>query len=105
MKRKKYPSFKAYFYNGFGKPELLATNVTQLLTDVKISDNYLGDMTAEVRTIVRDFKNNLDMESFKEELGYYQIFINPSLEELREENRRWFNSGSLDTYLEEFLTC
>lgn len=35
-KRKSYPKFEVYFYNGFSKPKVLATNVTQLLKGVDV---------------------------------------------------------------------
>lgn len=35
-KRKSYPKFESYFYNGFSKPKVLATNVTQLLKGVNV---------------------------------------------------------------------
>lgn len=101
--RKRYPKFEAYFYNGFTKPQLLATNVTQLLTDVTISNNYLGDCTSDMRCVVKEFKQSLDIETFKSDMMDYQIFINPTLDDLREENSRWFDRNNLNVYLDDFL--
>ena len=102
-KRNSYPKFEAYFYNGFSKPKLLATNVTQLLKDVNVSSNYLGDCTSDMRRAVREFKESLDMENFKSDMSDYQILINPTLRELREQNSRWFDKNDLDVHLDDFI--
>lgn len=65
---------KIYFYNGFEKPLLLAENLKEF-KNITISDNYFGDVTADVLEIVRDCKN---IEELKEELASYQIFVNPN---------------------------
>lgn len=50
---------KFYFYNGFNKPELLASNLKELENNLNITDNYLGNVTNET------------IEEIKELLYYY----------------------------------
>lgn len=92
--------FKAYFYNGFGKPKLLATSITGLLRDVTISDNYLGDLTSEMRSEVKGYKNGKQsFEDLSSSLEYYNIYINPTFNSLVEVSKTWFGN---DTPLEHF---
>lgn len=89
----KYPKFKAYFYNGFGKPRLLTTSVTGLLRDVHVSDSYTGDETGNVRELVRFFKNGkLTFEELKIELELYDIYIDPTRKKFIEASRTWFGN-------------
>ena len=101
MSTQTYPQFKAYFYNGFKKPVLLAESLESLMNDVHVESNYLGDQTDMVRSIGEEFKQHRDIESLKDELAMYDIMINPTLEELQEKNRSYCLDD--DTYLDDFL--
>lgn len=97
----KYLKFKAYFYNGFNEPELIATSITDL-TKINITDNYLGDCSSELRDYIADYKRNHDFDDFVNNLTYLDIWINPTKAELMDANRSWFPSDSLETHLENF---
>ena len=84
---------KAYSYDGFSKPELLAKSINGLLTNVLVSHYFLGDATKEMREIVVGFKKGLiSLEDLKEELEYYNIYIDPSYNELVEASKAWFGN-------------
>ena len=74
MKFTKKEKIKIYFYNGFEQPLSLAENLKEF-KNITISDNYFGDVTNDVLEIVRDVKN---IDELKEELSYFQIFVNPN---------------------------
>lgn len=98
--------FDVYFYNGLNVPEKITTSITGLLRDVNISDNYLGDVTSDVREHIRDYKQNTTIESIdelNEQLGYYDLIVNPTIDDFREFNRSWFQSDKLNTNLESWL--
>lgn len=99
----KYGKFKAYFYNGFYKPKLIATSVTGLLREVKISDTYQGDMTKEMRAEVKAYKEGQNsFQEFKEYLQDFNIFINPTYTELKEASRQWFGNDTPEHHFMEF---
>lgn len=99
----KYGKFKAYFYNGFNKPKLVATSVTGLLREVKISDTYQGDMTKEMRAEVKAYKEGQNsFQEFKEYLQDFNIFINPTYTELKEASRQWFGNDTPEHHFMEF---
>ena len=90
---RKYGKFKAYFYDGMNKPKLVATSVSGLLRDVKISDTYIGDVTKEMRLDVRAYKEGQDsFQYFCEHMTYYNIYIDPTLDTLKEAARQWFGN-------------
>lgn len=90
---KKYMKIKAYSYDGFSKPELLAKSINGLLTNVLVSHEFLGNATKEMKEIVVGFKKGLcSLEDLKEELEYYNIYINPSYNELVEASKTWFGN-------------
>ena len=90
--------FKAYFYNGFAEPELVATNLKEL-KDIAISDTYTGFITEDLLDTVKDCKNIADLA---EELPYFDIYINPTKKDFIEANKAWFDNDSLETYLEKW---
>lgn len=99
----KYGKFKAYFYNGFNKPKLVATSVTGLLREVKISDTYQGDMTKEMQAEVKAYKEGQNsFQEFKEYLQDFNIFINPTYTELKEASRQWFGNDTPEHHFMEF---
>ena len=93
-------NLKAYFYNGFSKPELLATSIAELLTDTKIEDTFLGDVTEQLREEVEANKNSL--QDLKEALQYFDIYVNPTYKELRETSRQWFGDDIPEHHFSEF---
>ena len=99
----KYGKFKAYFYNGFDKPELVATSVTGLLRDVTVSDTYQGDLTKEMRAEVKAYKEGKNsFQEFKDYLQDFNIFIDPTYAELREASRQWFGNDTPEHHFTEF---
>lgn len=70
---------KFYFYNGFNKPELLASNLKELENNLNVTDNYLGNVTNET------------IEEIKELLYYYN-----SIEEMQQYNDNVFNCIWID---------
>lgn len=88
------PKFKAYFYNGFDKPKLLATSVTGLERNVKITDSFMGDRTSDIRLEVRCYKNGQNtFEEFCEYLEDFNIYIDPNFEKLIGISHQWFLKG------------
>lgn len=99
----KYGKFKAYFYNGFDKPKLVATSVTGLLRDIKISDTYQGDMTKEMRAEVKAYKEGKNtFQELKNYLKDFSIFIDPTYAELKEASRQWFGNDTPEHHFTEF---
>lgn len=90
--------FKAYFYNGFAEPELIATNLEELEA-ISISDTYTGFITGDLLETTEDCKNLSDLA---EELPYFDIYINPTKEDFIEANKAWFDKNSLETHLEKW---
>ena len=99
----KYGKFKAYFYNGFDKPKLVATSATGLLRDVTITDTYQGDVTKEMRLEVKAYKEGQNsFQEFKEYLQDFNIFIDPTYLELKEAARQWFGNDIPEHHFTEF---
>ena len=91
-------SIKAYLYSGFKEPELIATNIEEL-KNIIISDNYIGD---DSKDLVEDINSCASIEDLKEELAYYDIYINPTKQDFIEANKAWFKPDSLEVYLENW---
>lgn len=90
----KYPKFKAYFYNGFNKPKLVATCITNLERDVKLHDNYLGDMTSELKDEIKAFKQGKQsFDDLKNSLLDMNILIDPTFKEVVEYSKQWFGNA------------
>jgi hypothetical protein len=90
--------FKAYFYNGFAEPKLIATSIKELEA-ISISDTYTGFITEDLLETTEDCKNLSDLA---EELPYFDIYINPTKEDFIEANKAWFDKNSLETHLEKW---
>lgn len=98
--------FDVYFYNGLNAPEKITTSITGLLRDVNVSDNYLGDVISDIREYVRDYKQNTTIKSIdelNEQLSYYNLIVNPTIDDFRKFNSEWFQSNELNTNLENWL--
>lgn len=91
-------SIKAYFYNGFKEPELIATDIKGL-KNITISDTYAGDVSEEFIETINSFTS---MDDLKEELGDYDIYINPTKQTFIESNKAWFEPDGLENYLENW---
>lgn len=91
-------SIKAYFYNGFKEPELIATDIEEL-KNISISDTYAGDVSEEFLETINICTS---IEDLKEELAYYDIYINPTKQDLIEANKAWFAPDGLESYLENW---
>lgn len=80
-----------WFCNGISEPCLIAGNISGLLADVTITSNYRGDVTSEIRDVVQEWlrTGRGNLADLKEELWYYNLFINPSADELMNVNRRY----------------
>ena len=91
-------SIKAYFYNGFNEPELIATDIEELKNTI-IYDNYIGDASKD---LLEDINSCASIEDLKEELAYYDIYINPTKQDLIEANKAWFEPDGLESYLENW---
>jgi len=90
--------FKAYFYNGFKEPELIATDIEELKNTI-IYDKYIGDASKD---LVEDINSCSNMDDLKEELAYYDIYINPTKQTFIEANKAWFEPDGLENYLENW---
>lgn len=80
-----------WFYDGMSQPRLLAGSIAGLLTDVTITSNYRGDVTSEIHDVVQEWlaTGRGNLADLKEELWYYNLYINPSADELMNANRRY----------------
>jgi len=91
-------SIKAYFYNGFKEPELIATDIKGLKNTI-IYDNYTGDASKD---LLEDINSCTSMDDLKEELVDYDIYINPTKKDFIEANKAWFEPDGLENYLENW---
>lgn len=91
-------SIKAYFYNGFNEPELIATDIEEL-KNITISDTYAGDVSKE---LLETINSCASIEDLTEELAYYDIYINPTKQDFIEANKAWFEPDGLENYLENW---
>lgn len=97
-----------YFYNGFDKPELMAKSFLDLM-EITITDNYLGDKTAEMLEELNEycvFQNNsylvpYEWEEVKTILADYGLFLEPGLDELVEVTLTWFSKNAFPYHLLE----
>ncbi|HCN5189135.1 TPA: hypothetical protein OD876_005497 [Escherichia coli] len=80
-----------WFYDGMSQPRLLAGSIAGLLTDVTITSNYRGDVTSEIHDVVQEWlaTGRCNLADLKEELWYYNLYINPSADEFMNANRRY----------------
>ena len=100
---KNLQNLKFYSYSGFGSPELLAIGFDNLVKNLTVESNYLGDITDET---VEELADWLDSFNTIEEMQEYHenvvndIWINPTYENLKNFNL----SVGLDenTYIENF---
>jgi len=86
--------FKLYFWNGFGNPELVATSLTGVLRDLHVSDNYLGDVTPDIRALVREYKasqTSKGWDNLIEELEGYNLYMNPTYNTFKNVAQQWFD--------------
>lgn len=91
-------NIKAYFYNGFNEPELIATDIKGL-KNITISDTYAGDVSEE---FIETINSCTSMDDLKEELVDYDIYINPDKQDFIEANKAWFEPDGLENYLEKW---
>lgn len=90
----KIKEFNVYFYNGFGKPELVAVSRDQLENEVIIQDNYLGDLSEDLREELK-YVHFGDIEELNSVLYDYGMVVNPSLQDLVENfGLCWFDKDS-----------
>ena len=87
-----------YFYNGFSKPEVVATSVKELVSSVTVFDNYLGDKTPDMIEELDDVYWG-DIEELNNVLSYYDMSINPNLEYLVELTLKWFTAEDFPYHL------
>ena len=91
-----------WFYNGMSR--LLAGSIAGLLTDVTITSNYRGDVTSEIHEVVQEWlaTGRGNLADLKEELWYYNLYINPSADELMNASRRYGLGHT--TWLKDFIS-
>lgn len=100
---KNVQNLKFYSYSGFGSPELLAIGFDNLIKDLSVESNYLGDVTDDTIEELEDWLNTFDtIEEMQEhhENVVNGIWINPTYENLKDFNL----SVGLDenAYIESF---
>lgn len=90
-------------YIGFGAPEKLGNNLSEFIKALKsgdsvITDNYIGDASAD---LAEELQDRLDEEIDSDEYAELSIYINPTVNDFME-----LNTGvglSPETYLEGFI--
>ena len=94
-----------YSYAGFGKPKKVADSLNELVKllnsgDLVISDNYTGEANSDIIETIEDERN--DLETLRDDLAYYNLFIDPLVAEFQEINT---NSYGLDAncHLTDFI--
>ena len=95
---------KIYFYNGFDKPKLLANSVDELFFDwdLKITDNYRGDLTLELISDLKELRSTeYDIEDLNFILNDYSMFADPKLKDFKELNKYRYGLDEME-YLEDF---
>lgn len=100
---KNLQNLKFYSYNGFESPELLAIGFDDLIKDLTVESNYLGDVTEDTIEELTDWLDSFDtIEEMQEhhENVVNGIWINPTYENLKDFNL----SVGLDenAYIESF---
>ena len=100
---KNLQNLKFYSYSGFGSPELLAVGFDNLIKDLSVESNYLGDVTDDT---IDELKDWLDLFDTIEEMQEHHenvvngIWINPTYENLKDFN---LSVGlDEDAYIESF---
>ncbi|HFP8670549.1 TPA: hypothetical protein ACHWC7_004045 [Providencia stuartii] len=92
-----------YFYNAFKAPQLLANDLNELRKKVKVWHNYRGDVTHEVKGAINFWLHHgsQKIEDIKEELNYFDLYLNPTVEEFQQKNK---SVGlSKNTHLSQFI--
>lgn len=79
-----------YFYNGFDKPEKIASNLKEL-KKITLSDNYLGDVTCD---FLEELKSCIKSDNF-EVLEYYNIYYNMDNKKVEEVALSWFEKNQI----------
>jgi len=77
-----------YFYNAMRSPVLMAHSVKELVESVTVSNTFRGDVTAEFIEEVEEVARTGCPASLKEVLSYYDFFLDPTIEEFQEKNKR-----------------
>ena len=95
---KKTLGFEIYFYNGFDKPNMVATSIGELVKNIEIYDNYNGDRTQELIDSLNEVCWD-DVEGVNDVLSYYDMMISPSLEQLVDATMKWFPSNHFPYHL------
>ena len=88
---KNVQNLKFYSYSGFESPELLAIGLDNLMKDLTVESNYLGDVTNDTIDELTDWLDIFDtIEEMQEhhENVVSGIWINPTYENLKDFNLR-----------------
>lgn len=100
---KNLQNLKFYSYTGFESPELLAIGFDNLIKDLSVESNYLGDVTDDT---IEELKDWLDLFDTIEEMQRHHenvvngIWINPTYENLADYNL--YVGLDEDSYIENF---
>jgi len=83
--------FVFYHYSGFAEPEHIVDGLDNFIANVNITGNYMGDVTVNVIEDINELVDScINEENFEEDLKgllfEYNIFVNPTYEELKEFN-------------------
>lgn len=94
---------KFYSYNGFNKPQFLATGIKELEKNLIVESNYLGDLTDDT---IEEIKEHVKMFDTIEEIQCHDenyingVWINPTLKNLQNYNQ--YVGLDENSYLENF---
>ena len=98
-----------YFYNGFNKPKKLADNLDELINDLRnkdtvLTDNYLGDITDDLRDELTELLNDDSMSErdINNALYDYSIFYKPTIKVFQDININRYGLGK-NEYLADFI--
>lgn len=98
-----------YFYNGFNKPKKLADNLDELINDLRnkdtvLTDNYLGDITDDLRDELTELLNDDSMSErdINNVLYDYSIFYKPTIKVFQDININRYGLGK-NEYLADFI--
>lgn len=100
---KNLQNLKFYSYSGFEKPELLAIGFDNLIKDLSVESNYLGDVTDDT---IEELEYWLGLFDTIEEMQEHHenvvngIWINPTYENLKDFNL--YVGLDEDAYIESF---
>ena len=98
-----------YFYNGFNKPEKLADNLNDFITDLKnketgLTDNYKGDISKDIENELTEILEDTSAseQDINDTLYSYSLFYKPTVKVFQDININRYGLRK-NEYLTDFI--